>query len=162
MSTAVQKGALLTLHTASRDGKRKKVQTSMAEESNIDWLNSDLYSNLTRQIESSHKYILSLNNLLDKTMVVQYSICNLNWRSFTFHNLVLTKQTGKTSFSWSEFHNIVWQNFARTSHFLQFNLRGINPDKPNFSLVWQGLTRTSQFSLIVINPFNDLTLAHRT
>ena len=137
MSTAVQKGALLTLHTASRDGKRKKVKPSTAGESNIDWLNSVLYSNLTRQIESSHKYNLSLNNLLDKTMVAQYSICNLNWQSFTFHSLVLRKQTGKTSFSWSEFHKIVWQNFVRTSHFLQFNLSGINSDKPNLQ---SGLT----------------------
>jgi len=33
MSTAVQKGALLTFHAASRDGKRKKVKPSTAEES---------------------------------------------------------------------------------------------------------------------------------
>jgi len=56
-STAIQKGALLTFHTASRGSKRKKVKLSTAEESNIDWLDSDLYSNLTKQIESSHKYI---------------------------------------------------------------------------------------------------------
>ena len=134
-STAVQKGALLTLHTASRGGKRKKVKPSTAEESNIDWLNSDLHSNLTKQIEFSHKHNLSLNNLLDKTTLVRYSICNLNWQNFTFHTLVLIKQTGKTSFSWSEFHKIVWQNFIRTSHFLQFNLSGINPDKAKFT-VW--------------------------
>jgi len=118
MSTAVQEGALLTLHTASRDGKRKKVQPSTAEESNIDWLNSDLYSNLTKQIESSHKCNLSLNNLPGKTTVVQYYTCNLNWQNITFHTLVLIKQTGKTPFSWSEFHKIVWQNFIRTSHSL--------------------------------------------
>jgi len=83
-STAVQKGALLTFHTASRGGKRKKVKPSMAEESNIDWLNSDLYSNLTKQIEFSHKHNLSLNNLPDKTTLVWYSIYNLNWQNITF------------------------------------------------------------------------------
>jgi len=37
-STAVQKGALLTFHTASWGGKRKKVKPSTAEESKaIDW-----------------------------------------------------------------------------------------------------------------------------
>jgi len=55
MSTAVQKRALFTFHTASRGCKRKKVKPSTAEERNIDWLNSDLYSNLTQQIESNHK-----------------------------------------------------------------------------------------------------------
>jgi len=58
-----------------------------------------MYSNLTKQIECSHKHNLSLNNLHDKTTLVQYSIYNLNWQNFTFHNLILIKQTDKTSFS---------------------------------------------------------------
>jgi len=38
MSTAVQKGGLLTFSTANRGGKRKKVKPSTAEESKpIDW-----------------------------------------------------------------------------------------------------------------------------
>jgi len=38
MSTAVQKGALLTLYTASRGSKRKKVKPSTAEENKPnDW-----------------------------------------------------------------------------------------------------------------------------
>jgi len=32
MSTAVQKGALLTIYTATQGGKRKKVKPSTAEE----------------------------------------------------------------------------------------------------------------------------------
>jgi len=151
MSTAVQKGALLTLHTASRDGKRKKVKPSTAEESNIDWLNSGLYSNLTKQREFSHKHNLSLNNLPDKTTVVQYSICNLNWQNLTFHNLILMKQTDKTSFSKSEFHKIDWQNFIRTSHFLKVNLSGINSDKAKFT-IWfdRGWLRKASFSWSLI------------
>ena len=99
------------------------------------------WNNLTKQVDFSQECNLSSNNLHAKSTVAQYSICNLNWQDFTFHNLALTKQTGKTSFLWSEFHKIVWQNFVRTSHFLYF-------------LNWQGLTRTSQIlpsSLTEIN-----------
>ena len=61
--------------------------------------------------------------------------------------------------------------------YLQFKLAELHSDNATFcSLIWQGLTRISQFLpsglteincdkpvfiLVVINPFNDLTLAHR-
>jgi len=37
-------------------------------------------------MEFSHKHNFSMNNLPDKSMIVQYSICNFNWQNFTFWN----------------------------------------------------------------------------
>jgi len=36
------------------------------------------------EIGFSHKHVLILNNLPDKTTLVQYSIHNSNWQNFTF------------------------------------------------------------------------------
>jgi len=63
---------------------------------------------------------------------VQYSYIKLT--ELHFHNLVLTKQSSKTSLSQSDFHEIIWQSFVRTSHFLYFNPTGINTDKATFAV----------------------------
>ena len=47
--------------------------------------------NKANRIQSYARFTVSLKNLHDKTTLVQYSIYNLNWQNFSFHNLFLAK-----------------------------------------------------------------------
>jgi len=96
-------------------------------------------------------------------MIVQYSICKLNWQNFTFwnwtHSLIpfkperLTWQRlcwhsaafypGRVSFGQATRCHLNWQGLSQTTHLLSSILAEIIPDKP--LLAWRNPARTNQF-----------------